>query len=192
MAMSVAVVAALLLQAPPPAHPSAAGTYEVRLCSSACDGQPPGELLAIGVLVLDTVPLVPSRYFSDSPNACFDFRLGRRLHSWAAFYPASQTYWYQSPGTNTISFDTFRSPDVGHRVSAVLTDSGFVGVGRSWGQGVSEARMPDEYVIGRRLGPPDPRRCSDVRSQRRWAWFTPPVFLALAIATIVLATRIDR
>jgi hypothetical protein len=188
--MLLALATTFLTQVAPPTRASPVGTYEVRLCASPCDSQPPGELLAIGIVVLDSVPLFRSRYLLARPNACFQVRLGKALRGFAFNYPNGFTYWTRQPGTDSISFDTFGSVDAGHLVRAVLTDSGFVGTGRSWA-GVSWLGIPDEYVIGRRLGPPDPQRCSAVRSQRRWAWFTPPVFLALAIATIVLATRID-
>jgi hypothetical protein len=181
----------LLLQAVLLPHRPAAGTYQVRFCAANCDAQPPGEVLASGILVLDTVERPYEVWPSGKPNACFDLQRSRHLHSYAALFPHSSTFWGRLGG-DTIAFKTYRSPDAGHQVRAVLTDSGFVGVGRSWGAGVAEIHEPDEFVVGTRLGPPDLLRCSSVREERRWAWFTPPVFTVLALTALLLASRFDR
>ena len=172
------------LQASEPAAPPAPGTYEVLFCTRPCNRSDRSSAVATGVLVLDSVPLVShGGFFLEKPNACFLFSRSKDLDSYAVLFPAGYTAWRLSDRKDSLTFDTYHSPDAYHNVRAALTDSGFVGVGHSAGAGAAEIHVPDEYVIGYRAGPPDSDRCPFVRRDRRSVWLAPLVLGAATVAT---------
>jgi hypothetical protein len=174
------------LQAPVATSPKASGTYEVLFCASPCNSSNRPDALAAGVLVLDSLPILSRAGFLEKPNACFQFSRREHFDSYAVLFPAGYTEWHLFSTGDSITFDTYRSPDAGHSVTAALTDSGFVGLGHSSGAGVAAIDVPDEFVIGYRTGPPDVNRCSFVRKDRRSVWLAPLVFGATAVAGLYL------
>ncbi len=169
-----------------PQGAAASGTYFVLMCPAACSRSDSAHAVALGILVLDTVRTPAHLPLQGPPNGCFDFRRRPTLESYAVLYTDGYTTWDTAASGDSIMFLTYRSPDAGHEVRAQLTDSGFVGLGHSWGAGSAYISAPDEFVIGYRLGPPDMRRCSIVRTDRRDRWLSPILFGALSLGVLLL------
>ena len=169
-------------------NPPVAGTYHLLACSSPCAASDSTVVVARGTLVLDSAG--PTRHtFSRRAHAgCFLLERRRDHPSYLALFPQAYTSWDQ-PTPDSIVFETYRSPDAGHIVRAVLTDSGFAGVGHSWGAGVAAITVPDETLIGRRIGPPDARRCPRYGEIRRSRWLGPVVFVLAAVGANALLFR---
>jgi hypothetical protein len=191
------MIRALLLiaffQTPASTRQSGAGTYDVLLCSEPCIRADSANALAKGVVVLNSVPIrFAHDLFNPNPNGCFRFSRSPKLQSYAVLMNAGYTGWRLSGGGDSITFDTYRSPDAGHDIQAILTDTGFRGVGHSWGAGVAEIYEPDEYVIAYRTGPPHLNKCPFVREDRRSAWLSPLVFGAASVVTLLLILHSAR
>ena len=155
-------------------RPSVTGTYTIALCRARCTPDRPAGAYATGFLVLaaDSIVLgaVPparrreieeARYYlgTGAPNGCFSLRRNARVgNSYAGLLPVAQTTW-RGDSTGTVHFVLYRSPDAGYDVRAVIKDGVLRGVGRSWGVGEAQIDAPADVVVGRRLGPPDARRC---------------------------------
>ena len=156
------------------------GTYDLRLCRVRCGPEWPENTIRSGWVVLDSAPIALS-VFSDSvqswlensymfmsdgreggANGCYLLRAERpEVETYAGLRTGGLTRWQPTASGDSVSFSLYRSPDAGHEVAIVLTPGGFEGAGHSWGAGVAEVNYPDDLVLGRRLGPPDPRRCSE-------------------------------
>jgi hypothetical protein len=162
--------------------PHAAGTYAVLFCRSTCGSADSGQALAKGLLVLDSSEL-RGRAWGRTINGCFEFRRSRQLRSYAVLSPRGYTSW--SNTGDTVRFITYLSPDAGHEVVALASDTGFVGTGHSWGVGAAAIHEPDEFVIGARIGPADRERCPIVHIDRRNSWLAPLLF-GIATATAAL------
>ena len=172
-----------LIPSPTPSPIRAPGTYAIAFCSSPCVLADSARAPIHGTLVLDSATRGNDWSFESSGNGCFHLSRDRHFKGYAALFPSGYTAWrYLAP--DSIAFDTYRSPDAGHDVVAVLNDSGFVGSGHSWGAGVAEIHVPDEYVVALRLGPPDIDRCPVVRAVRRDSWLSPLLFGAITLAAI--------
>ena len=157
-----------------------AGTYRLTACTAPCAGSDTATVVARGTLILDSAG-PPRHSFSRRTYAgCFLLERRRDHPSYLALFPQGYTSWDQ-PTPDSIIFDTYRSPDAGHVVRATRTDSGFVGVGHSCGAGVAAIEVPDETVIGRRIGPPDATRCPRYGELRRSRWLGPVAFVLGAV-----------
>jgi hypothetical protein len=143
-----------LRQAPPP---SAAGTYVVTFCSSECAENDTSLVLAQGVLVLDTIRLRKAEG-SEDLAACFHIEKRKNVYGYLAVISPARTKWWPVE-SDSLGFMTYQTPDASHVVEAQITKGGFRGTGTSDGEGLSEIDVADEYVIGRRTGPADPRQC---------------------------------
>jgi hypothetical protein len=134
-----------------------AGTYAVTFCSSECRESDTSLVLASGVLVLDSMRvLVPAG--SEDRAACFRIEKRKNVYGYLAVVSPARTTWWMA-GADSIGFTTYRTSDASHEVSARLVRGGFQGKGSSDGDGIAEIDVADEYVIGRRTGPPNQRTC---------------------------------
>ena len=152
------------------------GTYELRLCRVRCGPEWPENTIRSGWVVLDTAPIALSA-FPDSvrrwleivddgsaggANGCYFLHADRPdVETHAGLHTGGLTRWEPTRGGDSVHFSLYRSADAGHEVAIVLTAGGFEGAGQSWGAGVAEVDYPDDLVLGRRLGPPDQRRCGE-------------------------------
>jgi hypothetical protein len=60
-----------------------------------------------------------------------------------------------------------------------------VGTGHSSGAGAAEIHAPDEFILGWRTGPAEPRLCAIERETRRSRWLAPLLFVLGSIAIVV-------
>ena len=146
------------------------GTYSVTACSAPCATADTALVVANGIVVL----------IADH-TGCFDLTRRQEYASYLALSRHGYTRWSAPVGTDSLGFTTYRSPDAGHQIRAVRTDSGFVGLGHSWGAGVAYVDVPDEFIMGHRIGPPDPNRCAVYRADRRSRWASPLIMVVAAI-----------
>ena len=156
------------------------GTYELRLCRVTCAPEWPRNTIRSGWVVLDSAPIALSTFpdsvsdlleysfafmadrSEDGANGCFLLSVDRPdVHTYGGLGTAGLTRWELVRGDDSIRFSLYRSPDAGHEVTVALTTGGFEGRGRSWGAGVAEVDYPDDIILARRLGPPEPRRCRE-------------------------------
>jgi hypothetical protein len=165
-----------------------AGTYHLIACTAPCGASDTAAVIARGTLVLDSAG-PPRHSFSRRTHAgCFVLERRRDHPSYLALFSQGYTSWDQ-PTPDSIVFDTYRSPDAGHIVRAAVTDSGFVGVGHSWGAGVAAIAVPDETIIGRRIGPPDAHLCPRYGELRRSRWLGPVALVLAAVGVNALLFR---
>ena len=147
-----------------------AGSYEVRICKTACLATSDEGLLVKGHLVLfpgsiekhdlDRLRSLDFRRERDAaPNACFVLeKMAASYAGYAGIDKSGLAAW--SVTGDELIFDLMRSPDAGYRVSVRATTKGFEGTGRSWGVGVAAPReRGPEYVMLRRTGESDIRKC---------------------------------
>jgi len=146
------------------------GTYSMVACREPCNATDSAAVVARGIIVL-----------AADHRGCFDLTRHRHHPSYLALFEEGYTGWSHPTGTDSVRFTTYRSPDAGHRVSALLTDTGFVGTGHSWGAGVAYIDVPDEFIVGRRIGPPDMNRCGIYRADRRSRWMSPLIMTVAAL-----------
>jgi hypothetical protein len=149
---------------------SVPGTYALIACTEQCAPTDTALVVARGILVLGS-----------DHTGCFDVTRRDAYNSYIALHRHGYTAWSRPSGSDSLLFGTYRSPDAFHRVRAVLTDSGFVGRGHSSGAGVASINVPDELIVGRRIGPPDMERCPIYREDRRSRWAGP---LIMVMATL--------
>lgn len=157
-----------------------AGTYRLTACRAPCTATDTAAVVARGTLILDSAGPPRDEFFPRAHAGCFLLERRRDHPSYLALFPQAYTSWDQ-PTPDSLIFDTYRSPDAGHVVRAVVTDSGFEGVGHSWGAGVAAIDVPDETVTARRIGPPDMRRCPSYGDMRRSRWLGPVVLFVGAV-----------
>ncbi|HWA40812.1 MAG TPA: hypothetical protein VG712_04320, partial [Gemmatimonadales bacterium] len=67
--------------------------------------------------------------------------------------------WRYTDSTKALEFDMYHSPDAWGRVHATMNDTGFTGRGESGGAGVAEIADSKEFVVARRIGPPNTGLC---------------------------------
>jgi hypothetical protein len=144
-----------MVQQPAPAVPS--GTYTVTFCSSECTEADTSRVLAQGVVVLESAPPRQADPDGDMP-ACFHIEKKKNVYGYLAVVSPAQTKWWTAPG-DSIGFLTYQTHDASHVVLARLTATGFQGSGSSDGEGLAEIDVADEFVVGKRTGPPDSRQC---------------------------------
>ena len=78
--------------------------------------------------------------------------------------PARTNWWLA--GGDTVGFFTYQTANAWNIVLAQMVGSGFQGAGHSEGAGIGDIDVPDEYVIARRIGPADVRRCPPATGNR--------------------------
>jgi hypothetical protein len=163
---------------------SPGGTYRFVACTGPCAEGDSSLVVARGTLVLDTTVTRPETH---QRFGCLDLEVRRGHPSFLGLARHELTSWTQR--ADTIHFTTARTADAGHEVEAVVTDSGFVGHGHSWGAGVAEIHVPDEFVMGRRIGPPDRMLCKAYRESRRSKWLGPVAFVlgSIGLSALVLS-----
>ena len=151
-----------------------AGTYEIRICKTACSASDEESVLIKGYVVLFATSLekhelarFPStslRYLSDkSPNACFALQKipGRAYTGYAGIQSLGLTVW--SVTGDELKLMLMRSADAGYRVSVRSTATGFEGEGTSWGAGVAAPpELGPDAIVLRRIGESDIRRCEQI------------------------------
>ena len=156
-------VAVVLLQ------DSVPGTYSLDACRESCTSADTAEIVAKGFIVL-----------AANQSGCFEIRRLAHYPSYLAVHRQGYTSWSQ-PTADSVVFWTYHGVDASHLVRAALKDSGFVGTGHSSGAGVADIQTPDEFIFGRRIGPPDLNRCSIYRDDRRSRWAGPLVMVVAAL-----------
>lgn len=149
-----------------------AGTYEIRICKTACvAGEDEGVVVKGHVVLFSAVldkqeiariPSASLRYVpNNAPNACFvlEKMSGRDYKGYAGIDESGFTAWSVTDDQPKLSL--FRSPDAGYQVSLRPTTKGFEGEGTSWGAGVAAPpeRGPD-FVVLQNVGKSDIRRCA--------------------------------
>ena len=164
-------------------------TYELRLCRVTCGPEWPANTIRSGWVVLDSAPIALGPFpdsvrqwleysamsISDgrerTPNGCYLVRADRpEVKTYAGLLIGGLTWGEPSAGGDSVRFSLYGSPDAGYHVAAAFTSGGFEGAGHSWGGGAAEVDYPDDLVLGRRLGPPDPSRCGEA-GLAGWATF---------------------
>ena len=135
---------------------SAPGTYSLLACRESCATTDTTDALAKGFVVLGA-----------DGEGCFEITRLQAFRSHLAVHRDGYTGWRQNPESDTLVFWTYRGVDASHVVKAVLTNDGFVGKGHSAGAGAASLDVPDEFIVGRRLGPPEMNRCRIYRADRR-------------------------
>lgn len=167
-------IASLVLSGSHAAEPglkNPAGTYEVRICRTACLTTGDEGVLVKGYLVLFANPLqkhdlarVPSASTrldrNGLPNACFLLKKlpGRTYTGYAGIDDSGFTIW--SIEGDELQVSLYRSPDAGYRASMRATTKHFEGTGKSWGVGAAAPREANtDYVLFRRTGESDIKRC---------------------------------
>ena len=162
--------------------PRGTGTYRVLFCEAACNVADSAHALVVGMVVLDTRPERDFGYVSQAHAACFELRTVKPRVT----YSLSDGVTTWTVHNDSISFDTYRSPDAGYTIAVVLTPTGFVGKGQSWGAGVAGIDAAPEYVSAERVGEPDLRACRAARWQRRDAILGPVLIGVSAVLGIVV------
>lgn len=142
------------------------GTYAFAVCRGgrACRVDAPDGAYAAGTLVL--LPAadaarhgVPDAEWEGAANGCFRVALRRDPgHTYLGLTPAGGVVWRRD-ATGAFAVHLYRSPDAGYELRAVVLADTLVGVGASWGAGAAAIVAPDDHVVGRRTGPPDPTAC---------------------------------
>jgi hypothetical protein len=158
-----------------PADTTVAGKWTLRACKGPCGETDSAAFVAWGTVILTA-----------DGSACFDLTVVPGHRSYLALVRGGLTTWERTAPEAMVKFRTYRSPDAGHEIVLLRSDSGLVGRGRSWGAGAAEIDVPDEYVAGRRVGPADIRRCNTYRVVRRARWLSPLIFVAAAVGLTVL------
>lgn len=161
---------------PSSSSPELAGTYEIRVCRGACGS--PEAAVARGHLVLEAEPFPmsdvpePARSYIErselillisddaitDPNSCFVLERPRGAQSYAGISPVGFTRWKPDTAAD-LRVRFFHSPDAGYVARLSVGGDQIHGRGRSWGFGTGDPPMPDDTVVGRRIGPPDRARC---------------------------------
>jgi len=154
---------------------SALGTYAVTFCKVKCDAGELDNVLVNGVIVLtdhridSTVIAAMMRAGSwitpraDLPEiltACFRLK---RLGNWqrGGFVPrdaAGVFAWHVDAKTRVLHADVLTSPDATYSIEATVTPDGFAGVGKREGAFLQD--VPQDAIVGRRMGPPNPAQCT--------------------------------
>ena len=148
---------------------SVPSTYSFVACREPCTSADTAGALATGFIVL-----------APNHSGCFEIAHREDYHSYLAVHRHGYTRWeWQSD--DSLVFWTYRGPDASHVVRAIWTDTGFVGRGHSAGPYLAPSQVPDEFIVGRRLGPPDPNRCRIYRDDRRSRWAGPLLMMVAAV-----------
>ena len=159
-------------KSPPPATPLP-GTYALELCRVRCAGARDPNTLAVGRLVLldsamDTTALrqdSAGRILADffifdhsdaAPNGCFLWDTRReKPTSYATGFSGGLIHWVRSG--DSVRFQLYSSPDAGHYVTLALGAADLRGRGVSSGYGADS--IPQDVLVARRTGPPEPSIC---------------------------------
>jgi hypothetical protein len=138
---------------------SIAGSYEVLICKNSCDD----DVLVKGRLILfprdltqqelaRVDPSETSRRRVRQPNGCFELEKVKDsgYRGYAGIDKVGLTQWSIEKGA--LTFQLFRSPDAGYRVTVQPLASDFDGKGQSWGAGVAapRERAPEKVVLRRK------------------------------------------
>jgi hypothetical protein len=168
-----------LLQAQAPI--TGTGTYVVAVCAQQCDGSDNSAARARGTLTLDSTtvqvsfgPVGSLGCFDIAPRSSLEARAAHRLHHYTSW-----TSWHTDPGIDSLVFFASVSYSDWRFVKVLVTESGFVGLAHSGGIDGLPIHSSDEFVIARRIGPPDHTLChvaADGRPSAEW----PSVLLFIA------------
>ena len=164
-----------------PMKGAVAGTYSIAVCRQRCTVGDEARAYVVGELVLfedatgalnqGAVPPLRRAVALSSqeetiggenrlPRGCVQLRsnlalgdsyLGIESHDWFRWEPYS---------TGTLVFPLYTSPDAGYEVEAVVRQGTLVGVGASRGGRDASWEGPEDYIVGRRIGPPNPAICA--------------------------------
>jgi hypothetical protein len=115
------------------------------------------KVVAKGIVVLEVARPAQKEADADMP-ACFHIEKVKKVYGYLAVVSPARTTWWTAPG-DSIGFLTYKTPEAHHVVEAQMSGDGFRGTGSSDGEGIGEIDVADEFVIGRRTGPPDTRQC---------------------------------
>jgi hypothetical protein len=183
-----------------PPDSSAVGTYQLAFCRSPCRFEDTASAAIRGVLVLDSVriaiPDSQKEYFgvanasdfatdlrhANPEGACFALHEPSRPRATSAGMPVVRGYpgvaitnWRYSSDSSGLEFELYRSPDAAFRVTAQVSGGTLAGRARAGGM-LGEGEFGVRYVIGRRVGVPNPRLCLSAApgrwtmdSLRHWA-----------------------
>jgi len=148
-----------------PSQDAVAGTYRIAACRQPCAPGDESQAYVVGEVVLfdsgeGTVsPRHHGLPFGLPPNGCYRLRkLQDAKDSYLGIDSQAGLHWDRD-SSGTVTFALFRSPDAAYNVEAVVREATLTGVGTSSGAGVVSIDGPDDYVVGRRIGPPDATVC---------------------------------
>lgn len=158
------------------------GTFTIAACREQCSPGDRERGYVVGELVLYDDPEVSSRLAIEKTgqimplrpgdenrprhNGCFRLTPIRELEdSYLGIDVRNVLVWERDATTGVVTFALYSSPDAGYLVEAVVRGQTLVGVGTSWGAGVAEISAPDDYILGRRTGPPNAAECREQRDR---------------------------
>lgn len=160
------------------------GTYEVLICREWCDMGHPEDAMVRGHLVLESTPYpfsdVPEPAHSylqrrepylviadaqNAPNACFVLDKTRGARTYGGITPVGVTRWVPD-STATVRLPLYHSPDAGYIAVLSIRGGELRGRGRSWGVGTGDGPLPQDSIIGRRIGPPNRNLCVEAAQAR--------------------------
>ena len=182
-----------------PPDSSVVGTYQLAFCRRPCRFEDTASSAIRGVLVLDSVriaiPDSQKEYFgvanasdfatdlrySNPEGACFALHEPGRGRVTSAGMPVVRDYpgvaitnWRYSPDSSGLEFELYRSPDAAFGVNAQVSGGRLAGRASAGGM-LGEGDFGVRYVIGRRVGAPNPGLCLSAApgrwtmdSLRRW------------------------
>jgi hypothetical protein len=158
----------------------APGTYETTICRGPC-GARGSRVLVTGKVVLQDPKNTPAAL----PDACFVLARPDGAGTYAGITDPGTTCWTLGRD-GSISISLFRSPGAGYDAKLSLTADGFRGRGKAWGGGAAA-----DYIVGRRIAPPDVGLCADVSREatERRARALPPASLPGRAAALLYALR---
>lgn len=161
------------------------------LCRERCDPKRVDLALARGHLVLESAPYsfsdIPEPAHSylrrrepylviadaqNAPNACFILEKKREARTYGGITPVAVTRWMPD-STATLRLPLYHSPDAGYIAVLSIRGGELRGRGRSWGVGTGDGPLPQDSILGRRIGPPNRNLCIDAAQARARAEVRP-------------------
>ena len=176
-----------------PPDRSAVGSYELAFCRQPCRFEDTANAVIRGFLVLDSVGIaipdsqqdyfevvrpfsiwVTDLHHAHLGGACFALHEPGRPRTNSAGMPMIRGYpavavtsWQYAADSSGLEFELLRSPDASFRIKARLSGGRVAGRARAGGM-LGEQVFGVGYVVGRRVGKPDPSLCFRA-APARWA-----------------------
>jgi hypothetical protein len=152
------------------------GTFAIAACREPCEPGDERRSYVVGELVLfddpelaarlaiqktgQIIPMRPGDEGRSWHNGCFEIRRTQKVtESYLGIDRRNVLMWERDTSTGVVTFSMFSDSHAGYSVEAVIRGEMLVGVGVSWGFGVAEISGPDDFIVGRRIGPPDTAMC---------------------------------
>lgn len=100
-----------------------------------------------------------------APNACFVLDQVKTARTYGGITPVAVTRWVPD-STATVRLPLYHSPDAGYIAVLSIRGGELRGRGRSWGVGTGDGPLPQDSILGRRIGPPNRSLCVDAAQAR--------------------------